>query len=182
MTLLLGSEETNQMFNHIRAKRARVLLDREFDSCLSDLIDHEVVQKMKDFTQHGEISCLRHCLFVSYISFRICKLLKLDYRSAARGALLHDLFLYDWHLTRPPEGLHAFVHPTIALRNASTYFTLNDKEKDIIYNHMWPVTFRLPRYRESFIVLMADKYCAVMECVEVGSRRLLQRLKLRYAC
>lgn len=170
------------MINQTRLMRNRILLEREFDLCLADMINNESVQRMKDYMQHGGISCLRHCLFVSYLSFRVCKKLRLDYRSAARGALLHDLFLYDWHLTRPPEGLHAFVHPEIALRNATELFTLNDKEKDIIFNHMWPVTFRLPRCRETVVVLMVDKYCAVMECVEVGYRRLLRRLKLRYAC
>ncbi len=170
------------MINLAKIKRYRVLLDREFDHCLIDIINHESVQKMKYYMQHGEISCLRHCLFVSYLSYRICKKMKLDYRSAARGALLHDLFLYDWHLTKPQEGLHAFVHPTIALRNALALFDLNDREKDIIFNHMWPVTFRLPRYRETFVVLLVDKYCAVMECAEVGYQRILRRLKLRYAC
>lgn len=170
------------MKKQTKALRSNLETDQEFDFCIADIIDHEAVQQMKTYMQHGSISCLRHCLFVSYISFRLCKMLKLDYRSAARGALLHDLFLYDWHVTRPPEGLHAFVHPTIALRNATMNFSLCDMEKDIIYNHMWPVTFRLPRYRESFIVLIADKYCAVMESAEVGYSRLLRRLKLRYAC
>ena len=69
--------------------------------------------------------------------------------------MLHDLFLYDWRHSKKKlnlEGLHAFVHPKIALRNASELFLLNDKEKDIILKHMWPVTFfSLPKYRESYI-------------------------------
>lgn len=166
----------------MQIKVRHAVIDREFDECIADLIDHEAVQSMKSFMQHSNISCLRHCLFVSYISFRLCKKLGLDYRSAARGALLHDMFLYDWHLTRPPEGLHAFVHPSIALRNATVYFNLNGREKDIILNHMWPVTTRLPRCREAFIVLLADKYCASMETLELGYRRLLLRLKTQYVC
>lgn len=170
------------MSKHMRGMRTKIARMREFEECLADLLNHDTVQQMKHYMQHGEISCLRHCLFVSYLSFCLSRLLGLDSRSVARGALLHDLFLYDWHDTRPEDGLHAFVHPTIALRNASALFMLNAIEKDIIFNHMWPVTPRLPRYRETFVVLMVDKYCAVMECLEFGSSKLLRRLKLRYAC
>ena len=35
---------------------------------------------------------------------------------------------------------------------------LNDIEKDIIIKHMWPVTIRFPKYAESFIVGIADKF------------------------
>jgi len=28
---------------------------------------------------------------------------------------------------------------------------------------MWPVTIRFPRYAESYIITLVDKYCATME-------------------
>jgi uncharacterized protein len=143
---------------------------KEFDlyrECIDDLINCETVRSMSAFIQHCDITCLDHCIAVSYYSFRLCRKFGLDFRSAARGGLLHDLFLYDWHLTSPKEGLHAFVHPTIALKNAKI-FELNDTEKDIIKKHMWPLTVIPPRHRESFIVTLADKYCAFMETVGHG--------------
>ena len=55
--------------------------------------------------------------------------------------MLHDLFLYDWRINDPSrKGLHAFRHPRIAFNNSSEIFDLNEKEKDIILKHMWPLT------------------------------------------
>ena len=80
--------------------------------------------------------------------------------------MLHDLFLYDWrekHRDIEFPNFHAFAHPLIALRNASNIFDLNEKEKDIIAKHMWPVTFSLPKFKESYIVTVMDKYSACLE-------------------
>ena len=87
----------------------------------------------------------------------------LDYKSAARAALLHDLFFYDCEdkISRPKN--HIKNHPKIALENANKLFNLNKKEQDIILKHMWPLTFSPPKYLESFIVTIVDKYCAFKE-------------------
>ena len=37
---------------------------------------------------------------------------------------------------------------------------------DIIVKHMWPLTVTLPKYRESYIVTLADKYCATSEMLK----------------
>jgi uncharacterized protein len=101
---------------------------------------------------------------VSYFSYKACKLLKLDHHSAARGALLHDFFLYDWRNhdvpDLPEDKFHGIEHPKIALANAQKHFQLNDIETDIIIKHMWPLTLVPPKYKESFIVSFADKYLA----------------------
>ncbi len=157
--------------------RADFSSEREYEKCVSDLIRHELVASMKNFIQHGDISCLEHSLYVSYSSYLICRRLGLDCRSAARGGLLHDFFLYDWHVAKPYRGLHGFVHPSVALENANRHFSLSDMEKDIILKHMWPLTVKLPRYRETFIVLLVDKYCATMEIVNWSGRKKVHRLK-----
>lgn len=146
--------------------------DAEYTGIVRDITRSETVRRMRAFSQHGDISCFEHCVLVSYYSFRICRRLGLDYRSAARGGLLHDLFLYDWHCDKPDKGLHAFAHPRIALRNADRLFRLNDRERDIIRKHMWPLTVSLPRYRESFVVSVVDKACAFAETA--GFRRFLR--------
>ncbi len=87
----------------------------------------------------------------------------MDSRAAARGGLLHDFFLYDWHTEKPEKGIHGYVHPRIALENANRHFSLSRREQDIIRHHMWPVTIRPPKYRESYVVLLVDKYYAVVE-------------------
>ncbi|MDK2800451.1 MAG: uncharacterized protein PWQ70_2070 [Clostridiales bacterium] len=168
------------MIEWIKSKlslKADSFSDGEYEKCIRDLIQHEMLRSMKNYMQHGDINCLEHSLNVSYSSYLICRRLGLDYRSAARGGLLHDFFLYDWHIGKPYRGLHGFIHPYIALQNANKYFNLNDREKDIIQKHMWPLTLKLPRYKETFIVLLADKYCASTERIKFGSIKNVNRLK-----
>ncbi len=156
----------------------------EFYSIIRDLINNETVQEMKNYRQHYNTTTYEHCFYVSYISYKICKKLKLDYISATRAAMLHDLFLYDWRNSRKNlnlDGYHAFVHSKIALENANKLFKLNDMEKDIIRKHMWPVTIALPKYMESYIVSFIDKYSAIQESLNYYYNSLLKRNIYRYA-
>ena len=58
------------------------------------------------------------------------------------------------------------MHSLIAVRNASQVTEISDLERDIIEKHMWPATHHLPKYRESYIITIIDKYCAILEvCV-----------------
>lgn len=151
--------------------------ESEYKSYIEELIHHELVLSMRDFVQHGDVSCLEHSIYVSYNSYLICRRLGLDCGSAARAGLLHDFFLYDWHAQKPYKGLHGFMHPYIALQNANKYFSLNEIEKDIIKKHMWPLTLRLPRYKETLVVLLVDKYCAAMEVLTWRCSKNVYRLK-----
>jgi uncharacterized protein len=146
----------------LRNKTAKPV-EEDFESCILDLLAHSEVQQMDDFLQHGGTTCLEHCLAVSRLSYETAKRLRLDGRSAARGALLHDFFLYDWHKSDPQRKWHGLSHPRTALAHADRCFDLNPVERDIILKHMWPLTPALPRYPESFLVLTADKYMALKE-------------------
>ena len=129
--------------------------------CIDDLISFPKVKSMSEFVQHGTVSCLEHSKNVSYYSYVICKILKCDFKSAARGGLLHDYFLYDWH--HSPYRLHGFFHPHYAFLNATRDFSLNEIECDIIKKHMWPLTITPPKYKEALVVSMVDKYCTIAE-------------------
>ncbi len=155
---------------------------KEFQSIIKDIISNETVLKMKNYRQHYETTCYDHCYMASYYCYYICKKLKLDYISAARAAMVHDLFLYDWRKKQPDKkGLHAFTHGKTAYENASKLFNLNDKEKDIIIKHMWPVTPIPPKYKEGFILTLVDKYCALSESFDVFKTRLFMKKQFRYA-
>ena len=134
-----------------------------YEECVSDLMSDEFVQSMDNYVQHADISTLEHSVFVSYLSFCIAKYLGFNYYAAARGGLLHDFYLYDWHSDDKPTKLHGFTHPQHALKNANKYFKLSKTEQDIIKKHMWPLTIVPPRYSESYIVCVADKICATAE-------------------
>ena len=70
--------------------------DKEYIELVKDIINNDVVKEMKKYRQHYDVNTFEHCMNVSYISYKICKKLKWDYKSMARAAMLHDLFLYDW--------------------------------------------------------------------------------------
>lgn len=151
-------------------------IDRQYIACVTDILQHPKFQQMSQYTQHGTTTTLEHCMSVSYLSYKIARSYHLDYRSAARGALLHDLFLYDWHSVVKDTGnhLHGLTHPKTALLNADKYFSLNDKEKDIILKHMWPITIVPPKYAEGYIVSYIDKYCGFAEtwkCMKIKAMR-----------
>lgn len=156
---------------------------REFELIISDLVNNETVQKMKNYKQHYETTCFEHCKMVAYYSYLLCKKYNLDYVSAARAGMLHDLFLYNWRLRENGrKGFHAFTHPKTAFENASKLFNLNDKEKDIILKHMWPVTFfSLPKYKESYIITLVDKYCALQESIKAYKSKKKLQVAYRYA-
>lgn len=137
----------------------------EFKMILLSLTNNETVLKMKLYRQHCNTSCFLHCYEAAYYCYAICKYLGLDYVSATRGAMLHDLFLYDWRVKSAENHWHAFRHGKIAYKNASEIFELNEIEKDMIINHMWPLTIRFPKTKEGMVLTMVDKYCATREIV-----------------
>ena len=156
--------------------------NKEFLNIIKDIISNETVQEMKNFRQHYETTCFDHCYMVSYYCYLICKKYKLDYISATRAAMLHDLFLYDWRVRQPDrKGLHAFTHGKLACENASKLFDLTQKEKDMILTHMWPVTMKFPTSIEGLILTFVDKYCATSETFEVLKSRMFMKKTFRYA-
>lgn len=149
--------------------------EAEYYETVRDILEHEEFRKLKDYFHHNS-SIYHHVHDVAYLSYRISKFLRLDYRSAARGALLHDFFLYDWRNhdvpDLPREKFHGLEHPKIAVANAKKYFSLNDIEEDIIRKHMWPLTLVPPKYKESYIVSFADKYLSSKEFIDEYKKRI----------
>lgn len=137
--------------------------DIEFYNIVKDVLKNEMVQSLSLFKHHYGSNRLEHSISVAYYSYRLCKLLHLDFVSVARAGLLHDLFLYDCQNSETCPKFHIWKHPQTALVNAKKFFCLNKKEEDIILKHMWPITFYPPKYFESFIVSCIDKFCAFKE-------------------
>lgn len=165
----------------MKGERNLLINDKEFDDIIEELEQNQTVQKMKEYKQHYDTSCFEHCKNVAYISYKISKKLKLDYKASARAGMLHDLFLYDWRKREDGrKGLHAFTHPKLALENAKKIFKLSKKEEDIIIKHMWPLTIKLPKYPESYIITLADKYSAICESCRYYRENIFSKKYLRY--
>ena len=144
-------------------------LCRYYD-CIADIIDSDELNKLKDIRHHISTTRFQHCLNVSYYSYLVCRKFRLNARSAARAGLLHDLFYYDrkeYNSARSKgEPSHSRMHSHIAAENAKEIIDISVLEKDMIEKHMWPLTRPMPKYKETYIITVIDKYCAVLEfCV-----------------
>jgi len=134
-----------------------------FNRYANDILENKYIKKLKELPHHGTVTRFEHSVAVAYECFRLVNMLniKVDMKSMIRGALLHDFFLYDLKKERIEK--HLVRHPYIAFDNAIKEFEINKIEKDIILKHMWPMTLKLPKYKESFIVCFMDTYCAIKE-------------------
>ncbi len=139
--------------------------------------------EMNRYIQHGSTTTLTHSLVVAYYSYLIALRLpmRFDTISVIRGAMLHDFYLYDWHVPDKKHKLHGFRHPRKALQNARRHYKLNPVEEDIIEKHMWPLTLtKAPLCREAMLVCLVDKYISTTETlyIPVMPRELKQLLLL----
>ena len=149
---------------HVTGSRKNIK-QTDYYIVVADLLCRDEVQELADFTHHKMTTRYQHCLNVSYYNYKLCRLLRLDADSAARAGLLHDLYHYDTarYSRSSPAIRHSHYHPQVALEAAEKLLDMNDRERDMIGNHMWPVTVPRPKYAETYIITVVDKYCAVIE-------------------
>lgn len=115
--------------------------------------------------QHGDTTVFQHSVAVTLTCVRMAQALGVPVyeRDLVRGALLHDYFLYDWHVPDPSHRLHGFRHPYFARDNAQRDFGLTPVERDMVVHHMFPLVPVPPRCREAWILCLADKCVASRE-------------------
>lgn len=138
------------------------LNDLQYMNIVDEYINNENFQKTKYIEQHG-ITRFEHSFKVSYYSYKIAKMLKLNYKETAVGGLLHDFFINSNEMSKKEKFSMFFCHPKLALETASKEFELTNLEKDMIRNHMFPTTPAVPKYLESWIVCLVDKCVATKE-------------------
>ena len=145
---------------------------KEYDDIInkyaSDIINNKKYLSQDKYIQHGKTSVLTHELNVTKYALKIVKKykIKVDHRSLVRGSLLHDYFLYDWHISDKSHRLHGFHHARKAMENADKDFNLNKIEKNMILCHMFPLNLRIPKYKESIILCISDKIVATIETIK----------------
>jgi uncharacterized protein len=141
-------------------------IDSEYYDIVKDVLENEEFLKRKNFKHHGITTVYDHSLAVSMVSYKIAKKFKFDYKVAAIAGLLHDFYDKPWQEvkdTRPFFKKHGFAHAGEALVNARVYFPelLNLKTEDSICRHMFPLNIRPPKYKEGWIITLADKYVSM---------------------
>jgi len=148
--------------------------DLEFMRIVKNILDNEEFKKIETIEHHG-VSRFDHSMRVAYYSYKVAKLMHLDYVGTARGGLLHDFFLSPEDRTSKDRFISTFVHPKKALETAKSHFDLTKKEEDMIRSHMFPINPSVPKYAESWIVSTVDKVVAVEEL------SLKFKFKIKYA-
>lgn len=144
--------------------------DREYLSLVEDLLKEPMVQNMKNFQQHSDITLLNHVITVSFLSYTISKRLGWNHIACARAGLLHDLVTYDWHVKEKSHRFHGYRHPGFAAENAKTITDLIPLEEHIIRRHMWPLTPLPPKHKEAWLITFVDKFCATKETLRKYQR------------
>lgn len=141
--------------------------EAEVDEILSELTSNSIVQEMKKYISHGNVSTYEHCSNVANLSYKIDRRLSLhsNLNVLLVGAMLHDFYLYDWHsYDDGSHRFHGFKHARFACANAKKYFDIDDRTNRVIACHMWPLNIKkLPKSKEEWIVCIADKCISLNE-------------------
>lgn len=137
-------------------------LDTEYSRIVYHILINDEFNKTKSIEHHG-ITRYEHSLKVSYYSYKIAKILHLDYEDVARGGLLHDFFLSSEDRDKKERFISTFTHPKKAVAKSIENFELTEKEIDMIRAHMFPINLAVPKYAESWVVSTVDKIVALTE-------------------
>ncbi|WP_295087656.1 HD domain-containing protein [Ruminococcus sp.] len=158
---------------------SKELTDNSYYECVTDIIDCRQIQSLKSITHHVSTTRFQHCINVSYYSYLVCRIFNLNARSAARAGLMHDLFYYDRkeYNSKKSKGQasHSRKHSLEAYANATKLTTITKLERDMIEKHMWPITRPKPSYKETYIITIIDKYCAVLEFCIPKVQKIVRR-------
>lgn len=138
----------------------KIYQDNEFNKIICEVSNNKEFQKLKKVKHHG-INRYEHSVRVAYYTYKITKILHLDYKESTIAALLHDFFQEE--VSDKNFVVRLRKHPGIAVKNATKYFKLNEKQIDIIKTHMFPITFTPPKYMEGWIVDFVDDASAIFE-------------------
>ena len=139
--------------------------DKEYLSIISNILENKEFKQMEDIKHHNTTR-MNHLLKVSYKSYKVAKIFNLDYKDVARAGLLHDFYTEEvkrCNTIKDKVLLFSTKHPENAVENSMRNFELSEKEVNIIKTHMFPIDYKVPKYAESWIVSIVDKFVSVRE-------------------
>lgn len=140
-----------------------LLNDDEYLNIVSPILNSSEFKKRKKWMHHENVSLYEHLVVVSYLSYKICKKRKYNYRDAAIGGLLHDFYCKSWqenlYVKKPFFKQHGFSHAREAMYNSYKFYPkfMNKRVANIIERHMFPLNIIPPRYKEGWVVTYVDK-------------------------
>lgn len=147
--------------------------EQEFNAIIKDIINHQEFLKLKN-EKHHDRTKFDHSYRIAKATFKYSKNRNMDTIAAVRGAMLHDFF-FKKQVKNRAQGI--FKHPTLSLKTAEQHFVLNQKEKNIISSHMFPLSIKFPKCKESILVSLIDKTCSFGEMIRGYKKDLKQIFK-----
>ncbi len=121
---------------------------------------HHKITTVSDHTLNVTITAMKLSRF--YRRFRI----QPDEKVIIRSALCHDLGIIGRHEKYTGNRECGKKHPVDSLTLARKILSgMDEKTRDAIVHHMWPVNRKKPKFREGMIISFADKWCAAAEWV-----------------
>jgi uncharacterized protein len=163
----------------VKLKLQNISVSQELYSLASDILESEMFLKMQNFSHHNQLTTMEHSIHVAERSLEYVNKhnIKCNKRALVVGCLLHDFFLYDYHVKGNRFAKwHAFTHPRVALENANKHFELSKLECEIIKKHMLPTTIVPPTKKEVWIIVWEDKVCAVKEMIQRNPTKKVVRI------
>jgi uncharacterized protein len=144
-----------------------------FNEYAQEIIGNTLFLQTKNVFSHGTVTIYDHSIAVAEMAFSLIEnSQKIDKKCVVHAALLHDFFLYEWHVWGWRYVKHGWTHPAIAAEKAREVFGISDKVYSCIKNHMWPWTlFHFPKSREGWVISLADKVVSVKEASLSRGRR-----------
>lgn len=143
-----------------------------------EILESEEYRRLLNYKQHHNSTTFLHSVYVTLRALEYARdhFIKVDVEALVKMCLLHDYFLYDWHIKPHPKH-HATAHPLRAADNAEKDFDLDDFTLNGIRSHMWPIAIRrIPTSREAWILAYADKCVTLNEVL--GRKQRFQKERL----
>ena len=152
----------------------------ELENIYKEFLHNEKIQRMKLIPMHRGSNCYIHSFKVAKLAIkRALRHKKGHLKHILIAAILHDYYLYDWRVDKEKRKKHLSQHPQIAIDNAEMDFIIDDRIKEIIKTHMWPINIKdFPKTKEARIVTLADKSVAFKEMMT--NKKFKQRREDKY--
>ncbi len=156
-------------------------MTENFQKITDDIVTHPLFVQLRACPHHGgENSLYAHSVDTAKCAYRLAKRFHMRedrVRAVTRAALLHDFFGYDWQSERHRRytqhytgwkrlsHMHAFIHGAHAARRANRLFGLDQRQREAITSHMFPLA-PWPKNSEAWVLTLADKLVASREVSE----------------
>ena len=146
---------------------------------VEDIVRSDRFLRAKTLGHHGKVSLADHSRRTAMYGRNICRSLEkrgipVSEKDVVRACLLHDIGMTDLEVFDKVSWKKAYLHPTRGAAIAREEYRAGRIQCDAIRKHMWPICIIPPLYKESWVVLAADKWCSFHEFLERVKKRNLR--------